>query len=44
MKKNEVLLKYTNKKIKEIKNKVIEDLPIYAKEKSLLKKKFIINL
>ena len=47
--KNEVLLKYSNKKIKEIKNKVIEDLPIYAKEKSLLKKKllnykFIMNL
>lgn len=47
--KNEILLKYSSKKIKEIKNKVIEDLPIYAKEKTLLKKKlsnykFIMNL
>ena len=37
--KNEYLLKYTLKKINEIKQNVIHDLPIFQKNKILLKKK-----
>ena len=37
--KNEDLFKYTIKKINEIKNKVITNLPIYKKDKDKLKKK-----
>ena len=36
--KNEDLFKYTIKKINDIKNKVITNLPIYKKDKDLLKK------
>ena len=37
--KNEYLLKYTLKKINEIKQNIIHDLPIFQKNKILLKKK-----
>jgi hypothetical protein len=37
--KNEELLKYNFKKINEIKNTVITNLPLYKKDKDLLKKK-----
>jgi hypothetical protein len=37
--KNEYLLKYTLKKINEIKQEVINELPIFQKDKTILKKK-----
>ena len=37
--KNEYLLKYTLKKINEIKQNIINDLPIFQKDKTILKKK-----